>query len=1037
MTSARSRLSGRKAAAALGWRPYLEELEPRMAPALLTPVQMEDALPMVLNDGVSTVQVGTIELPYERDLYQLTIPQTEAASSSRSLHITQRTSDGSSLDSQLTIYNAAGMLLSSNDDAQESLPGANPLDSELEVLVVSGRTYFVQAAGVYVSTGDYELQLDLGPAPDDFPNTLDQAHTLALEGTMLRSVLGKIDPDGDVDVFRFVTAQAGRLDVAVNTIPPPGSAAGLRSQLAVLDASGALVAGAIDSGNQSSFVQLDATQGQEYFVMVGAAEDAEADRASGEYSLIVSAGKVPDDDFGDTLNSAATLVMDEAGRGSQFGTIDQPGEVDVFSFQAPFTGQLEIALNAFPASTLDGELTVLDTTRNGPVSYVGSTEGSHDSLVRFRMHRGHIYYVRAGGVETSFGDYILSVAPSTVRDDFGDTFETAYTLNYPSSGSARLWGRIDVAGDQDMIAFLAPTTGSLTVALQPQGQESLDGTLAAFDSQGKVLASGSQLQIDMIQDERYFIQVCSNADAQGDYLLDFRSDGDPPEDDFSTPGRIELSRTGTGVQSGFIEVSGDTDAFRFTAPLTGMLTLTRTPAPGSELESSVRVSKIVDDKAKLMDILLSRRTSLQFEVQKNAEYLLQLGAISQTTGGYDLTLRIEPEAEAPKVALDDFGNDFATAYPLRCPPNGIAHLSGTFEATDDVDMISVRAPATGTFTVTLHSPGTLTVYDGNRRWVGEGDEVAGLGAASQIQLQAIQGKQYFIRCANAGSQSDPVSGDYSLDFHSDVPWDVEDDFPVVAPLALSATGAGSRSGTLESLGDTDLFELVASRTGILDVSHRAALGSSLQSSVRVVEVTDQGTRAIAAVGTDAGKLSIPVLAGSHYLLEVSAAADETAFAIGGYDLTIRTDPMAEMPPLTANGAGQASDVIETVGDVDWYHLTTTAEGMLLIAQTAAAGSTLDSRLTIFDSAGQELRTSESHEGQPDALVALHVEKDKDYFLQAEGQASFGGYDLTVRTVPSSMVVTELGQTTGTGELTPVGPGQDVVGRRLGGPGDYG
>src|SRR5262245_11958520 len=56
--------------------------------------------------------------------------------------------------------------------------------------------------------------------PDDFGNTLADAHLLSLSALGAGSQKGVIDYGGDVDVFRFVAPLAGRMTIHLDAVAP-------------------------------------------------------------------------------------------------------------------------------------------------------------------------------------------------------------------------------------------------------------------------------------------------------------------------------------------------------------------------------------------------------------------------------------------------------------------------------------------------------------------------------------------------------------------------------------------------------------------------------------------------------------------------------------------------------------------------------------------------------------------------------------------------------------------------------------------------
>src|SRR5439155_22043178 len=91
--------------------------------------------------------------------------------------------------------------------------------------------------------------------------------------------------------------------------------------------------------------------------------------------------------------------------------------------------------------------------------------------------------------------------------------------------------------------------------------------------------------------------------------------------------------------------------------------------------------------------------------------------------------------------------------------------------------------------------------------------------------------------------------------------------------------------------------------------------------------------------------------------------------------------------------------IEVAGDVDYFRFVARTTGLLTIAQTAAAGSTLDPSLTVFDGAGLLLAANDDSDGTLNSQVSLHVEAGQTYFVEAGvsalafSRAATGTYEL--------------------------------------------
>src|SRR5262249_24493768 len=114
-----------------------------------------------------------------------------------------RQSAGGGLDSLLTVLDASGGQIASNDDVSDG-----NLDSAVAVDLVEGQTYFLRAGAFRDSTGAYRLSVAPADPQDDFGGTFSTAADLvAAEGSGGRQ--GAIGSLGDVDLFRFVAPVTG------------------------------------------------------------------------------------------------------------------------------------------------------------------------------------------------------------------------------------------------------------------------------------------------------------------------------------------------------------------------------------------------------------------------------------------------------------------------------------------------------------------------------------------------------------------------------------------------------------------------------------------------------------------------------------------------------------------------------------------------------------------------------------------------------------------------------------------------------------
>src|SRR5262245_22477174 len=212
----------------------------------------------------------------------------------------------------------------------------------------------------------------------------------------------------------------------------------------------------------------------------------------------------PLDDFGNTFADAQSITLSAIGGGSQQGTIDYVGDVDVFRFVAPLSGRMTIHQDSVPnPGPLDDLLSVYDATQTLLASN-DNTGGGDNSAVAIPVVAGEVYYVQAAVAQVPPGSggpsglYVLTF----LTDDFGNDFSTAQPLTLSAGGAASQAGTIESAGDADVFEFTATTTGRMTVLQQPSVGSSLKGNLYAYEAAQLVAASDasaiSQVQFDVV-----------------------------------------------------------------------------------------------------------------------------------------------------------------------------------------------------------------------------------------------------------------------------------------------------------------------------------------------------------------------------------------------------------------------------------------------------------------------------------------------------------------------------------------------------------
>src|SRR5262249_10280712 len=146
---------------------------------------------------------------------------------------------------------------------------------------------------------------------------------------------------GDADFFRFVAPAADALTVSLD------GADGASVQ--VFDGGGTQIASAYPPSAPLTGFHL--APGQTYFVVV-----FDYSGTPGPYHLTFRPAA---DDFGNDFGTAQEIVLSPTGEGAVAGTVDYPGDVDVFRFVAG-SAAVRVRQTAAPGSGLDSSLSAFD-----------------------------------------------------------------------------------------------------------------------------------------------------------------------------------------------------------------------------------------------------------------------------------------------------------------------------------------------------------------------------------------------------------------------------------------------------------------------------------------------------------------------------------------------------------------------------------------------------------------------------------------------------------------------------------------------------
>jgi hypothetical protein len=385
------------------------------------------------------------------------------------------------LDSYLELFDGDGYeIYASDNDPAPNEPASKEsyiearFDSDATVYVAvsgAGNSQYNPADGTYDlpgSTASYTLRIVDIPAPPDNDDQIAEAQSLALGAT----ANGTVDPDRDVDMYKFNASAGQELRIAVSGFP----------HLRVFDATGSEIAAASYAdllvsvaSTGTYYVGVSGSGNEQYDAVTGAGDSF---GSTGPYSITISAVP-PDTD--DQISEAKPLTPGS----NATGTIDSPTDVDMYSFTAAAGSTVRVDFDDY---RIDAYVRLFDSA--------GTELGAADSpYLVAQLEDGGTYYVAMSGYGNgsydpvtgtgdgigSAGDYYLNVSIGSPDSDDQITEAAAVTLGTTVNGT------IDAGGDVDLRKFAVSKAGQQF--LINVGEVSLDAWVRIFDDAGTELAS--------------------------------------------------------------------------------------------------------------------------------------------------------------------------------------------------------------------------------------------------------------------------------------------------------------------------------------------------------------------------------------------------------------------------------------------------------------------------------------------------------------------------------------------------------------------
>jgi hypothetical protein len=390
----------------------------------------------------SATQSGKINYAGDADIYKFTAVVPGSAAGALGIMTIRLAAQASALRSVLDVYGAAYAANPAAAPLAENSANASATPfSQVQITVTSGSVYYLKAAGFSSSTGAYQFQLGTVKAVDPFPDTFAGADAAwraspfvvpadpanATVGPV-KAVSGLIAYPGDADYIRFVAPVTGSM--TIQQIADATQASKLDSYLYVYDAKQHLIVANDNSGATSNLldsrVQFSVQAGVSFYLKAAAFGNS-----TGAYRLLISTHCTTSDDFPQappfsdanpaaeiTLDASSGAVVATAGLG-QPGSIDYLGDVDWFSFSAPYTGTItvqETQLSGGLSAQVSGY--ALDAAGNPTVLLSAARPGP---IATFNVTSGSTYYLKAAADPQTAGRYVIQTSiipapapPSTI-----------------------------------------------------------------------------------------------------------------------------------------------------------------------------------------------------------------------------------------------------------------------------------------------------------------------------------------------------------------------------------------------------------------------------------------------------------------------------------------------------------------------------------------------------------------------------------------------------------------------------------------------
>ncbi len=910
---------------------------------------------------------GNIEIDRDHDWFSWT------ATKDCYIQINLDAANNSSLDTYLTLRNASGELLVTDND---SGPGTN---SQLTWQAVAGQTYFIDAKSFGTATGTYGVRLVI--ILDDYESTVTTAFQLPSTTANTWAVSGSIETTGDHDWFSWTTTK----DCSIQINLDAANNSSLDTYLTLRNASGESLLTDDDSGpGTNSQLTWQAVAGQTYFI-----DTKSFGTATGTYDVRLV---IIQDDYESTAATAFPLPLIANNTWSVSGTIETAGDHDWFSWVAPETGGVQASVIPNIGSQLAPDLVL----RNSEGYYL---DGTYTSITGgtlsagFSVTAGQVYYFDIDSYyyyassTGSIGSYNFTI--SQIHDDYGDSEANAAPLHQLNSAKWSLSGGIDWETDRDLFLWTAPNTGQAFINMNAFSNDSLDSFLTVYDSRHNQLLSNdnhgnsfnSRLFIPVIEGETYHFESSSAQRSLGRYDITLELTQIEP-----FPTKIQ------SVNTSVISLPDDVIKHRLFIPAAGHYLVYARPVVAKPIQSEFASIRILLDTSNQSNKSLFVTDSsgsaysgrdqfersgrwLEFDALASEYFDIYVHGDGKWTGGYELTV-------SPETLVNDY-----QIYTSNLD-SGISSRSGIIDTPGDRDLYKILNDTTESMLISFD-----LVASNESSLLPKIIREDGLNEKT-IELAA--GKSITIYATGLDPLGPSSTGAYTLTITA-----LHDDVPAGTVRQLTSMPF---NGTFESRSDRDAFSFTADNSGKYTVS-MIRRNSSVMYDCYVYPTADYTSQHLAYLTESRTSSILDLVSGQTIYID-----DKSYFSSGDYSISITrsesntiiadsiADSLATKSELSYSAPDKSffSSSIETSGDKDWIRLTVPVSQSYKINLDSDSNGFLDCYLTIRDESGNTLAGDDDSGPGLNSQLTINLNSGKNYYAEAKGYSSTTGkYTLTI------------------------------------------